>query len=143
MAAIIPTATTPPSSSAAAGVAGHGDLGAAARAVHPAVGMADPPVDPADQVAGTADPPADPAAQRAGMAARPADPVDQALEVPVAAATAAHREDRRRVAVAQAAAAAINARRGPGGMHRHSYLLFNPAMPKPRLPCWVRGIAPG
>ncbi len=117
--------------------------------------MADPPVDPADQVAGTADPPADPAAQRAGMAARPADPVDQAagmadppvdlegpVVLPVAAATAAHREDHR-VAVAQAAVAAINARRGPGGMHRHSYLLFNPAMPKPRLPCWVRGIAPG
>ncbi len=125
-------------------MAGHGDLGMAARAVHRhrADGMAGL-AGPADQVAGMADPPADPAAQRAGMAARPADPVDQALEVPVAAATAAHREDRRRVAVAQAAAAAINARRGPGGMHRHSYLLFNPAMPKPRLPCWVRGIAPG
>ena len=125
-------------------MAGHGDLGMAARAVHRhrADGMAGL-AGLADQVAGMADPPADPAAQRAGMAARPADPEDQALEVPVAAATAAHRVDHRRAAVDPADQAAIKARRGPGCMNRRGYLLFNPAMPKPRLPCWVRGIAPG
>jgi hypothetical protein len=120
-------------------MAGHGDLGTAARAGHRAAGMAGQEA----QAAGMVDPPADPAVQAAGMAEPPVDQADQVVPEVPAVATAAHRVDHRRAAVDPADQAAIKARRGPGCMNRRGYLLFNPAMPKPRLPCWVRGIAPG
>jgi hypothetical protein len=124
----------------------------AARAVHPAAGVARLAAVglAAARAAGMADPQADPVAQPAGMADRPADPVVQeVLQVQAAVGTAAHRKDRRRVAVPHAAApaaapadqATIKARRDPG-LHEVAQLFtFQPGDAKaspPLLGAWHR-----
>ena len=85
---------------------------------------------------GMADRPAAPAAPQVGTVDRHQEALRVAgrmADLPVDLPVVDHR-----VGVVDRMAAAV-----AFSFIRSDYLLLKPAVPKPRLPCWVRGIAPG